>query len=250
MTTPSLRARLGAGPTLRGPFLGIPSPATVEIVCAAGPDFVCIDGEHSPIRGELLINMLRAAELWRVPALVRVPDGLPSLIAEVLDAGATGILVPRVSTAEQALLAVQSARFPATGRRGVGPGRAAGYGYGIGGYVTRAEAETLVAVQIETIEGVANIAAILAVPGIDLAFIGPGDLGFCLGAAGAAMPGALDAAIEDVVGAAETAGIPVGIFAPDRTAAERWIGRLALVIQGSDGMLLAAAAAAGFAKPA
>ncbi|WP_435170703.1 HpcH/HpaI aldolase family protein [Falsirhodobacter sp. 1013] len=235
----TLRDRIVAGGRLRGTFLGIPSPAVTEIVCAAGPDFVCIDGEHSPIRGEALLNMLRAA---RVPALVRVAEALPHLIAEVLDAGAEGVLVPRVSSAEQAALAVRAARFPPAGQRGVGPGRAAGYGYRIAELI--AARPPFVAIQIETPDAVLAVDDILATPGLDLAFIGPGDLGVGLAAAG--HPMTLDAAIDTVIAAAEARGIPVGIFAPDRAQGDRWLARVPLVIQGSDAMILGAGSEAAF----
>ena len=236
----TLRNRLTQG-GMRGAFLGLPFPAVAEIVCATGPDFVCIDGEHSAIRGEALANLLRACALHGVPALVRVPDLLPHLIAEVLDAGAAGILVPRVSSAAEAARAVAATRFPPHGVRGVGPGRAAGYGYRIADLL--AAPAPFVAVQIETVEAVAAAAEILAVPGLDLGFIGPGDLGVSLAAAG--QPMTVEDAVDRVIAAA--AGVPLGIFAPDRAAGDRWLARMPLVIQGSDAMLLGGAAAAAFA---
>lgn len=237
-----LRARL-ASEGLRGPFLGIPSPMVVEIVCGSGPDFVCLDGEHSALRGEMLTGMIRAADLAQVPVLVRVPGPSETLIAEVLDAGATGVLVPRISTAEEARTVVAAARFPPHGRRGVGPGRAARYVRDIKGHVARAERETLVGVQLETVEAVENVAEILAVPGIDLALIGPGDLGICLSAVGRSD---LSEVIESLVAAAVTAKVACGIFAGSRMEADRWLERLALVIQGSDAMLLTEAADIAF----
>lgn len=241
----ALRARVAVGERVQGLFIGLPSPAAVEVVALSGPDFLCLDGEHSALRGDLLAGMLRAAELHRVPAIVRVPEAAPWLIAEALDAGAQGVLVPRVSSVNQAAAAVSAARYPPEGRRGAGPGRAAGYGYGIDPYMDRARAETFVAVQIETPEAVEELDAILAVPGIDLAFIGPGDLGVGLAAAGATMPGALVEAVERIAVGAETAGVPAGIFlaGPDP---QSWGQRFPFLIRGSDAMLLRAAADALF----
>lgn len=241
-----LRARVAAGDRVQGLFIGLPSPASVEVVAASGPDFLCLDGEHSSFRGELLSNMLRAAELHRVPAIVRVPEGAPWLIAEVLDAGAQGVLVPRVSSAAQAAQAVSAARFPPEGRRGAGPGRVAGYGYGVLPYLDRAREETFVAVQIETPEAIADIDAILAVPGVDLAFIGPGDLGVGLAAAGRPMPQALVEAVAHVADRAAAAGVPTGIFLPGPADPNGWGARFPFLIRGSDAMLLRAAAEAVF----
>lgn len=245
--TPTLRARIRGGDQVTGLFIGLPTPASVEITGAAGPDFLCLDGEHSALRGELLAGMLRAAELTGVPAIVRVPEGQPWLIAEVLDAGAEGVLVPRVSTADQARAAVAAARFPPEGRRGAGPGRAAGYGYGVLEYVERAREETFVAVQIETIEAIAALDEILAVPGIDLVFIGPGDLGVCLAAAGRKMPQALLTEVAGIFARAKAAGVPAGIFLPGAADPNGWAESAQLLIRGNDSMILQQGAAALFA---
>ncbi|MDT0682021.1 aldolase/citrate lyase family protein [Roseicyclus sp. F158] len=238
----TLREQLEQGRALRGPFCGLPSPDTVEVICAAGPDFVCFDGEHSAIRGAALTNMLRAAACHRIPAIVRVPDGLPHIVAEILDAGAAGILVPRVSDVAAARAAVSASRFPPVGERGVGPGRVAGYGYNIGPMMSAAP--PLVGVQIETIEAVEAAADILAVEGIDFALIGPGDLGVSLAASG--VDEDLDTLIDRIFEVAKKLDMPCGIFAPDREKALAEASRAQLVIQGSDAMLLHAAARAAF----
>jgi len=238
------RAAAGTRPMLAGPFLAVPSAMVVEIACAARPDFVCIDMEHGPIAPSVAEDMLRAAALWRVPALVRVPGPDPVAIGQALDFGAEGVLVPRIASAEEAARAVTSARFPPQGRRGFGPGRAAGYGGNMQGYLEAATAGTVVALQIETIEALDAIDAILAVPGIDLAFIGPGDLGIGLAASGRGT--SLNDAIEAVLTAAERAGCATGIFTMSRPDAAGFEHRLALAICGSDSTVLADGFAAAF----
>lgn len=229
-----LRELLSRPKAVRGPFIAIPSPMVVEIACASGPDFICIDQEHSTISAQMLENMLRAAALHQIPALVRVP-GLDAIaISKALDSGADGVLVPHVSTAEQAREAVRAARFAPDGRRGAGPGRSSAYGRDILMSVERARRETLVAIQLETVEALANLPAILAVPGIDLAFIGPGDLGVSLAAAGQPGQASLAEVIEQILKAAAEAGVPAGIFCMTRAEADAWADRLALVICGSD----------------
>ena len=243
-----LREMLTRPKALCGPFLAIPSPMVVEIACASGPDFVCIDQEHSAIPSDTLENMLRAAAVHRVPALVRVPGLDAMLIAKALDSGADGVLVPHVSTEEDARHVVRASRFPPEGRRGAGPGRSAGYGRDIPRSVESARRGTLVGIQLETVEALANLPAILAVPGIDLAFIGPGDLGVSLKAAGRSCPDALGDAIEMVLKGAAEAGVPAGIFCMTRAEAEKWTDRLGLVICGSDTTQLIEGLEATFAQ--
>ena len=159
-----------------GTFAAIPHPVAVEVVAQSGPDFLCTDWEHAQIGRDTIENLVRAADIHKVPAMVRVPGHAPEAIAAALDSGAAGVLVPRVSTAEQARAVVKASRYPPQGERGVGPGRAASYGYRIFDYLGRANAEILVAVQVETAEGFANAAEIAATDGVDLVFVGPGDL--------------------------------------------------------------------------
>lgn len=241
----NLRDRLLRRDPLRGPFLAIPSPVTVEIVAGARPDFVCIDTEHSPISDALLTDMIRAADVARVPALVRVRGKGPCHTAAALDAGACGVMIPHVSTADEAAAAVRAARYAPEGARGAGPGRAAGYLRDIPGYVARARVETVVAVQLETVQAVENASDILAVPGIDLAFIGPGDLGVDLAAQSGSRT--LDDLVNDLIDAAARAGVPAGIFTADRAASTDWLRRLSFVIEGSDALLLTQASDTAFA---
>ncbi|MGB2203044.1 MAG: aldolase/citrate lyase family protein, partial [Pseudooceanicola atlanticus] len=95
----SLRRKVQERAPLRGPFLSIPSAMTAEIVAGAGPDFLCIDTEHSPISDAVMTDMIRAADVAGLPALVRVRGLSGQNIAAALDAGACGVLVPHVSTA-------------------------------------------------------------------------------------------------------------------------------------------------------
>ncbi|MDE1995987.1 MAG: 4-hydroxy-2-oxovalerate aldolase, partial [Rhizobiaceae bacterium] len=207
---------------LIGTFCAIPHPVAIEVTAAAGVDFLCIDWEHSQIGRERIEDLVRAADVHRVPAMVRVPGHAPESIAAVLDAGAAGVLVPRVSTAAQARAAVLATRYPPVGERGVGPGRAASYGYRIPDYLAKANAELVLAVQVETAEGLANIAEIAAVEGVDVIFIGPGDLSVSIDAMGPAGKDRLNAAIEIITKAALAAGRAVGIFRPSPDDVGTW----------------------------
>ena len=242
----TLREKILNREPLRGPFVALPTPMAVEITGGAQPDFLCIDTEHSPIGAALLTDMIRAADVIGLPVLVRVNSAEASVIAAALDAGAQGILMPHVSTVETAVKIVRAARFPPEGARGAGPARAAQYMRDIGGSIDRARRDTVVAIQIETVAAVEAAEEILAVPGLDLAFIGPGDLGVDL-AARPERSETLDQLIDQVLMAADRNAIAAGIFTANREESIRWLSRLAFVIEGSDALHLSLATDAAFA---
>jgi 4-hydroxy-2-oxoheptanedioate aldolase len=229
-----------------GSFASIPHPAAVEVSAQAGLDFVCIDWEHSQIGRDALENLVRAADVNGVPAMVRVPGHGQEAIAAALDSGARGVLVPRVSTAEQAANTARATRYPPVGERGVGPGRAAGYGYRIPEYLAAANEELLLAVQVETAEGLANVDAIAATEGVDVIFVGPGDLSVSLGAMGPAGAERMAKAIETVLAAAQKRKKIAGIFCARPEDVGRWAGKGAsFFILASDAMFLGAGVKAG-----
>ena len=238
-------AHAGDLPVLRGPFLAVPSPVVTEIACGSFPDFVCIDMEHGAVSPESAENMVRAAAVHRVSALVRVPGVDPVAIGQALDWGAEGILVPRVNTADEARRVVDAAHYPPHGSRGAGPGRMSGYGRAIPEALARAARETVVALQIETVEALDRVAEIAAVPGVDLLFIGPGDLGVGLAASGRSTTVA--EAIDTILTACTAAGRPAGIFTMTTEALVPHAGRIALGIVGSDATILVAGFDAAFA---
>lgn len=240
------RGRCTGGAVTVGTFAAIPHPVAIEVTAAAGVDFICIDWEHAQISRERIEDLVRAADVHGVPAMVRVPGHAPESIAAALDAGASGVLVPRVSTAEQARAAVQATRYPPVGARGVGPGRAAAYGYRIPDYLTSANENLLLAIQVETAEGLANIDAIAAVEDVDVIFIGPGDLSVSIDAMGPAGARKLNAAIETIANATIRAGRTSGIFRPSPDDTDTWKqAGIRFFILASDTMFLGASVAAG-----
>jgi 4-hydroxy-2-oxoheptanedioate aldolase len=231
-----------------GTFAAIPHPVAVEVTAGAGLDFLCIDWEHSQISRERIEDLIRASDLHKVPAMVRVPGHSPEWIAAVLDAGAAGVLVPRVSTAAQAKAAVMATRYPPVGERGVGPGRASAYGYRIPDYLKSANETLVLSIQVETAEGLANIDEIVAVKGVDVIFIGPGDLSVSIDAMGPAGAEKLNAAITRIATAARAAGKAVGIFRPSADDVGKWSGAgISFFMLASDTMFLGASLAAGAA---
>ncbi|MEI9420340.1 HpcH/HpaI aldolase/citrate lyase family protein [Mesorhizobium sp. Cs1299R1N1] len=234
--------------SLVGSFAAIPHPVAVEVMALAGLDFLCIDWEHAQISREMIESMVRAADVHRVPAMVRVPGHAPEAIQAALDSGAQGVLVPRVSTPAQAAMAVKASRYPPRGERGVGPGRAAGYGYRIPEYLAGANERTVVAIQVETVEGLANVDAIAAVEGVDMVFVGPGDLSVSIDAIGPKGADKLADAIRRIIGVTIAHDKTSGIFCASPQTVGQWaaVGASFFVL-ASDTMFLGAGAAANHA---
>lgn len=231
--------------SLVGSFAAIPHPVAVEVMAQSGLDFLCIDWEHAQISRDMVEAMVRAADVHRVPAMVRVPGHAPEAIQAALDSGAQGVLIPRVSTAAQAAMAVKASRYPPLGERGVGPGRAAGYGYRIPEYLAAANERIVVAVQVETAEGLANIDAIAAVDGVDVIFVGPGDLSVSIDAIGQAGADKLNEAIRTIIATTIRQGRTAGIFCASPQAINRWaLTGASFFVLASDTMFLGAGAAA------
>lgn len=221
----TLKQRLREGRIVAGPFMKLASPAVVEIFGHAGFDFVIIDLEHGPLSSESVENMVRAAELAGISPVVRVRRNDPSLCARALDVGAEGILVPQVATAEEARGVVRGARFAPEGERGVCRYvRAAAYSREDKfSYFRGANEKTAVIVLIEGARAIANLEQIIAVPGIDVIFIGPYDLSQSLGVPGEVNHPQVMGKMRDIVSTARLARLAVGTFVDDLETAGRWM---------------------------
>jgi 2-keto-3-deoxy-L-rhamnonate aldolase RhmA len=235
----------GSRPLL-GMFVGIPSPALVEMCGHAGVDFVIVDNEHGPAAIESTENMLRAARCAGVIPVVRT---LEADILRILDIGASAIQVPQVNTAEQARRIVAAAKYPPIGNRGAAfSTRAAGYGFFGGDVHIKASNEgTSVVVMAETRTAIENIDEIVAVPGVDAVFFGPNDLSFSLGYPGQMQHPEVVAAIEHGVARALAAGVAPGVLAPTVADFHRLrklgVRYIPMVISGLIGNALRAAVA-------
>jgi 4-hydroxy-2-oxoheptanedioate aldolase len=165
-----------------GLFCSTPAPVVVEMVGCAGFDFVIIDSEHTLVNPETLENMVRAAEVVGLTALVRVPDSSPGSILQALDAGAQGVVVPRIGSKAEAERAVCASYYYPQGERSLNSGRPAGFGrMDLPTYLQRANAEVMVVPMIEDSKGIQALEEILAVPGIDMVLEGAADLSQSLG---------------------------------------------------------------------
>ena len=236
-----LRKRVLAGEVLAGTFCNLGSPFTTEIAGNAGFDWLLLDLEHGAGDQSELMRQLQAADAAATPALVRIAWNEPWRFKRVLDAGAAGVMVPWVSTPEEARAAAEAMRYFPDGVRGAATLiRANGFSRKRDEYLEAANDNLLTVVQIETRQAVDNAAAIAAVEGVDVLFVGPFDLSIGLGIRGQFEHPRLVAALETVVAGARAAGKAAGILLqrPDQVAAtvERGFTFIAL---GSDGGLVA-----------
>ena len=214
------KAKLQRGEMAFGAAVGFDSPDTVELLGALGFDYVTFDLEHEVFDERAVLHSIRAAENYDITPILRVPND-PHLILRLLDAGAQGIHVPQINTVEQARQVVDACRFHPLGNRTFYAVTRSGH-YGIGyteeEYAEISNNETLVILQVEELEGVRNLADILAVPGYDAMQIGPKDLWQSMG-----MPPRAEVwqVVNDVIGQVVQAGHWASMYAwidtdPDR----------------------------------
>lgn len=222
--TGSFRTRLREGRPITAMFSILPEPQIIELIALAGFDAIIIDMEHGPNSvGNLPPLVLAAQAHGRFP-IVRVPECAEPVIAAALDIGASAVLVPQVQSAAQAELAVAAARYAPEGRRGLNPWtRAARFG-ATANWPAVSNRDTGLMVMIEGPQGLAELDAILAVPGIDAIFLGPVDMAHALGLTGQPEHPSVVAAIEQAVARAGACGVGVGVFARHAASARHWLG--------------------------
>lgn len=188
MRTNTTKAKLAEGKVVLGAIISRHAPDLVELFGAIGYDFVMIDCEHGPMDLNEVEHMVRAAEVFGITPITRIPNDEDSTILRFLDRGVQGIIVPHVNTRQAAEAVAKAARYWPDGHRGMAGGRAHDYGVG----VSRDEStrwinsQLLVIPMIEETEAVDNLDAILTVPGIDVLHVASGDLGQSMGNPGAA----------------------------------------------------------------
>jgi len=219
------------------------SPIAAEIAAGSGLDLLLIDGEHSANTLESIQLQLQVVAAFPVCPLVRVPFGDAVVIKQVLDLGAQNLIVPMVSSAEQAAALVQAVRYPPQGVRGVGSALARSSRWNrVDDYLAQANDSVSLTVQIESAEAVEQADEILAVDGVDAVFVGPADLSASLGLLGQQGHPTVVSTVERVLDAAAAAGKPAGVNAFDPVMAEHYLDRGAsFVLVGADVSLLARA---------
>ncbi|MBI2873296.1 MAG: hypothetical protein HYY00_08935 [Chloroflexi bacterium] len=178
-----VKARMKQGKLSIGMHAGFADPAIVEIIGLAGFDAAFIDMEHGPLDLGLVEEMGRAADLVGIVSLVRVPDNNPKTILRLLDAGIQGIYVPHIRNREDAVAAVNAARYAPLGERGMhAVTRASSYGsVPVEKHIASSNEQVLLAVMVEDKEALEEIEGIGSVDGVDLVAVGPSDLSQALG---------------------------------------------------------------------
>ncbi len=257
MRTNALRTALEADEVAVSGWLSSDSLYLAEVVSHSGFDTVTVDLQHGMLGLGRAVSLLQAVSGGPAVPMARVSALAPEVIGKLLDAGAYGIICPAVDTAEQATAFVRAMRYPPAGERSYGPSR--GLLYGGPDYAEHADATVLSWAMIESATALANLEAILAVPGLDGVFVGPNDLALSLGE----RPGQLRpppdtwAALGAVADAARAAGRFAGVFSLDAAVGAELAGLgYRLIAPGSDVGILGAAAAdrvatvrAGLARP-
>lgn len=180
----NLKTKLARNEVSIGSWITLAHPAIAEIMAKAGFDWLTVDLEHSVITIREAEELIRVIDLCGVVPLVRLSVNDSVQIKRVMDAGAHGVIVPMVNSAEEAQAAVSAVYYPPRGHRGVGLARAQGYGSGFEKYNEWLNNEAIVIVQIEHIDAVMNLDAILSVDGVDGFIVGPYDLSGSLGVPG------------------------------------------------------------------
>ena len=244
----TLRTLHRAGKPMVNAWLSIPSAYAAEVVAHQDFDAATVDMQHGMMGFAEAVAMLQAISTTRAVPLVRPPSVDAPGIMRLLDAGAYGVICPMISSAADAAALVSACRYPPAGRRSFGPSR--GLLYGGPDYFQRANEEILVFGMIETREALANLAAILATPGLDGIYVGPNDLAIELGHAPKAEHDHPEvvAAVERIRQDTVAAGLIAGIFCSDGGAARMRLAQgFHLVTPGNDAATLRAALASAVA---
>ena len=223
-----LKHLLNAGKSVTGTMLvEFRQPSVMQLLKTAGFDYACIDMEHGIFGYESVAELSRFARHIGITPIVRVPDPQYASIARALDVGAQGVMVPRLTSAEQVREVVRIMKYPPVGARGCSFGR--GHTDFLGGspalHMRELNEETLLIVQVETQSLVDDIEAVAAIDGLDVLLIGPTDLSIELGVAGSFDAPPLIEAIERTLAACQKHGVAPGIQILDLDWLEHWAER-------------------------
>jgi 4-hydroxy-2-oxoheptanedioate aldolase len=213
-----IKSRLRDGEHIRGLFIATRDATLCEFVALLGWDFLLLDAEHGAVAAADMENTARACERRGVTAGARVPLRAPSEIGRFLDAGAVAMMIPFVESALDAARAVELIKYPPQGLRGLGAPRRANFCLtdSIADEIARANRDTLVIVQIESLRGLDKLEEIAAVDGVDVLFLGPADLSLAVGAPMQWDAPAFVAAVDAVASVAARTGKKFGAYAGSR----------------------------------
>ncbi|MBL8629690.1 MAG: aldolase [Rhodospirillaceae bacterium] len=239
----TFKSRIASSEHLIGTFVRTPSPIVCDVLSRTNLDFVCIDSEHAPLGPHEIDACLLAFRGTAKSVLVRIPAFEPRLILNALDSGATGILVPHVTTAQHARDIVAASHYGPGGRGYAGSTRAAHYGAKpMAEHLKDSAANTTVIVQIEDLDALDALDEIAAVDGLDGLFVGRMDLTVALGAPNPQDPRVLTA-VQRICDAGRKHNKAVGMFTPtvDETAQWKKAGASFFILSSDHGFLTAGA---------
>ena len=249
----NLKKRLRNGESILGTMITVfDSPEIAKILKVCGFDYFVIDCEHGPFDYSSVANILTVAREAGIPGIVRIPEVKREVVLKYMEMGAAGLLLPNTDTAEQAQLLVNYAKYSPVGNRGVSLLRSHTGFEPVGNaveYMNRINEETVLMVQIESVEGVRNVAAMLDIEGIDAAFIGPSDLSQSMGIMGQLGHPDFIAALDSIIQAAKERGKYSGTHLMSIDALAPWIAKgMTLNLWSCDVLHMMTAAKEGLAK--
>ncbi len=212
-----VKETLNAGGSALGVFVQMPSPEVVEVLAAAGFDFVMFDAEHGRVSPEDAYLMLLAAEARGIPALARVGQNDRQVILKFLDIGIAGVMIPQTTTTDDARRALAAMRYHPRGRRGLAGGRTFDFGLGEppATAVPKINERVLSMVQFEHIDSLPYLDELLALEELDLLFVGPNDLAQSMGFPGQPGHPDVERVVEQVCAAARGGRVALGTVAAD-----------------------------------
>jgi 2-dehydro-3-deoxyglucarate aldolase len=221
----AFRAQLVSGKLCLGASITFSDPTVTEALCDSS-DFIWIDTEHKLMNLDSISGHLIAARACNTASLVRVPTSATGYIKNIVDAGATGIIVPQVRSADEVKHVVDACRYPPMGDRGFGPHRASNYGrdmHDLDAYVEKMNKDLFVSVQIEHMEAYSELDDIVAIPGLDSIVIGPMDLSASMGLLGQMEHPDVIGAMEHIIDVGHRAGLYIGMgMGTDVDFAQTW----------------------------
>ena len=240
-----MKASLKRGEILVGTFvLEFGGSAIATLLASAGADFVIADLEHSSFSIETVGRIVRDARGANLPCIVRVPVLERHFVSRILDAGAMGVMIPRVESGEDLDKIQKWTKYAPEGDRGV----AFGIGHTDYGdftkldtqeYVRQANKDILCIGQIETVKAIENLEDILTTGGLDVVFIGPYDLSTSMGISGELDHPLLLDAIKKVITLAQRHNVPLGCYVNNFESGEQWLKLgVQLIACGNDAFLL------------
>ena len=210
MAITDIRKKLNNGGVSIGSWMQIPHSSIAEIMGQSNYDWVAVDMEHGAISVHQLPDLFRALELGNTLPLVRLAHGHSKDCKQALDAGAGGVIVPMIKSADQLRKVRDATRWPPSGNRGVAFSRANLFGKNFNEYIKEAKQPLLIAM-IEHINAINELDDILKVDGLDAILIGPYDLSTSMNLTAQFDHPEFAKAIRDIKSKSESANIPCGI---------------------------------------